>query len=323
MNTDVPRLGSGTLDMAADAAGLSNEQLKARNIRKESGVSYITLDSGRRIKFQAVYVSSDDLARDTRIHPLNLRNQQLLTAEFCDDIIPSIKKAGVRMPVLATRDQDDKTYLIFDGSRRRFSALLVGQGLQINYTNDPLSESEIIELSHVANLTKKSSYFDKGKYYSLQMHLLGCSLNELAEKEGVPKSTISYALTAYDIPLEIYALFPSKTALGRKIVGGLSVLLDEVDDECFNKIKEFCKNNVGQFSENNEALAALMQISASVHSVNTLDKNLTKRQLPNNYQYKIREMDVIQKKNSITLRVPNGFDFAEFETMLRKMYPEN
>lgn len=296
---------TGTLDMAADAAGLTDEQIKARNIRKESGVSYITLDSGRRIRFQSVYIPADDLPHDTRVHPFNLRTQETLTEKSCEDILPSIKKAGVKMPALATRDPIDKAYLVFDGSRRRYAAIACGQGLQIDYTDEELTDDDIVELSHIANLTKSSSLYDQGKYYQSRLERLNISMNAYSKQEDIPIATISYALKAYRIPRPIFNLFPSKTDLGRSFILKIAAFIEILPDEEVDEIVEFCKTAETSLTDN-DALEVLL--------------NYFGREIDNQKSFEVGDLKVKMKNNKITLQVPKNFDFEAFQEFLSVHY---
>lgn len=309
-------MSGGTLSYMAGKT-MDEEQQKVRNVRLESGVSYITLKSGRRVKFISVYVAAEDVADYTRIHPYNTRNQKILSEEYIDDILPSIKLSGVMLPAKATRDPEDKKYDIFDGSRRRFGAIVAIKGLQIDYTDEALSDAEILELSHITNLTKASSLHDQGRYYQSLIDMEP-SLNgkQLAEREGIPASTISYALYAFNkIPMEIYNLYPSNTEIGRPSILNIKSILDKLTKEQLDGvIEECCECRV--METNKEAEQVLKQIVdahvASSSGSPQPGKNKTKTEIGNLF--------IERKKNKLIIDTPDDFDFDAFHEYLRQWH---
>lgn len=231
--------------LAESAIGrTADDQLEDQHeeiVNAEGGKSFITLNSGRRIQFNSVFIQSRKIEKYTAVHPFNQRNQDVVTESLCDDILPSVGKFGVKMPVMATRDADTKVYLIFDGSRRRFAALHTKQGLHIDFTDEALSDDEIAELSHISNLTKSSSLYDQGRYYQFRKEKLGISQNALADELGIPRSTMAYALSAYAIPAPVFNPFPSKTELGRSFTQKISKLIAGLEDDKLDALVEICK----------------------------------------------------------------------------------
>lgn len=306
-------MSGGTLSYMAGKT-MDDEQQKARNIRLESGTSYINLKSGRRIKFVSIYVTAEDLVDYTRIHPFNTRNQQVLTEEFVEDILPSIKVGGVTMPVKATRNSEDKSYEIFDGSRRRFAAIIAGKGLQIDYTDEPLSELETIELSHITNLTKASSLHDQGRYYQSLLDadpLL--SLNQLATREGVAASNISYAVYAFKkIPKEIYNIYPSKTEIGRPSILAIKNMLDKVNQDQLNAIIEEC-NDCRVLETNKEAEVVLKQI-VDAHTGGSVNTSKAPQKT------EVGSLFIERKKNKLIIDTPDDFDFDAFHEYLKQWH---
>jgi ParB family chromosome partitioning protein len=303
-------MSGGTLSYMAGKT-MDDEQQKVRSVRLESGVSYITLKSGRRVKFISVYVAADDLEDYTRVHPYNTRNQDVLKEEYIDDILPSIKTSGVMLPAKATRNPDDKTYEIFDGSRRRFGALIAHQGLQIDYTDEELSDVEILELSHVTNLTKASSLHDQGRYYQSMIDAEpGMSMKKLSVKEGIPISTISYAIYAYKIPKAIYQMYPSNTELGRPSILAIKSIIEGLTAEQMSLVLEEC-GECRVLDTNKEAELALRQIVAAHTGAANGEKK------PSSIKTEIGSLKIEVKKNKLIIDTPDDFDVDAFHEFLR------
>lgn len=301
-------MSGGTLTYMAGKT-MDDEQQKVRNVRLESGVSYITLKSGRRVKFISVYVAAEDLEDYTRSHPYNTRNQAVVKEDYVDDILPSIRLGGVTMPAKATRNPDDKTYEIFDGSRRRFAALIANKGLQIDYTDEDLSDVEILELSHITNLTKASSLHDQGRYYLSMIDAdPAMSMKKLSTKEGIPLSTISYAIYAYKIPKAIYQMYPSNTELGRPSILTIKSIIDGLTAEQMSLVLEEC-GECRVLDTNKEAEIALRQIVAA-HTGKT-----EKKPIPNKTE--IGSLKIEVKKNKLIIDTPDDFDIEAFHEFLR------
>ena len=301
------RENENTFDMAAAAAGLTEEQQRQRSVRKESGVSYISLNSGRRIKFESIYVAANDVNEYTQVHQFNMRTQDVIDAAMCEDILPSIKKAGVKLPVMATRERNTGRYLVFDGSRRRFSALHTGQGLHVDYTEEELNDDEIAELSHITNLTKSSSLYDQGKFYQLQKEKLNISQNALADELGIPRSTMTYALCAYAIPLPVFTVFPSKTELGRKFTQKISKLINSLSDSAVDALVAACKNEMPAESDASgfERLLELAGVSQ--------DGSAAKQDMIGKIKYSA-------KGKTLTLKVPDNAMLERLIEVLNKNF---
>ena len=308
--TEEPLQSTDTFDMAAAAAGLTAEQQKARTVRKENGVSFITLNSGRRVRFEAIYVGAEQIAEKTKVHEFNLRNQEAVTIDMCDDILPSIRKAGVKMPVLATRTEDDVLH-IFDGSRRRFAALTAGCGLHVDATDEVLSDDEIAELSHITNLTKISSLYDRGRYYQLQKEKYPeLSQNQLADYLGIAPSALGYALQAYEVPPAIYQIFPSKTELGRTQSQALYKLIKSLDDDAVDRLEARCKERSvlpEKFTDDKSALEYLKQLTGQVAEKKTFGEEIGK-------------IRVKVKGTKISIEVPDAATLEEIYQLLQDKY---
>ena len=226
------------------------EEIKSRQVRQENSSHVQELRSGRRIRLYSGYIPAGSVEALTVVHPLNTRDPLTVNDESCQDIMPSIADQGVRIEVLATRDPDTGILSVFNGQRRRYCAIRTIQGLPYSYTDEALTKREIRELSHIANLSKSNSLYDLGRYYLADMAEENISMAvEYAELTGLTTASISYALTAARIPLEIYQLFPSKTGIGRPTIQSLSRLLKEVNDDRMTKLKAMCKDAGEQASD--------------------------------------------------------------------------
>lgn len=305
--TPVKPMGAGTFDMAAEAAGLTPEQQKARRTRKEGGISFITLNSGRRVQFESVYIPAERVSSETVVHEFNLRTQEAVTLEMIEDILPSIQKAGVKMPALATRDQDDVLH-VFDGSRRRFAAINAGCGLYVDVTDETLSDDEIAELSHVTNLTKISSLYDRGRYYQLQKEKYPeLSQNELAAQIGIASSALGYALQAYEVPLPIYQIFPSKTELGRTQTQTLYKLTKSLSDDELDALIATCQDADLQSSDK-EAME-FIKAAVSVSPATQTDKTEA-----------IGKIRVKAKGTKLQIEAPDEATLEEIYQLLQNKY---
>ena len=303
-------MSGGTLNFMAGKT-MDDEQQKVRNIRLESGVSYITLKSGRRVKFTSVYIAAEDVADYTKSHSYNTRNQEILKEEYVDDILPSIKTGGVSIPAKATRNPEDKTYEVFDGSRRRFAALLANKGLPIDYTDEELSDIEILELSHITNLTKASSLHDQGRYYQSIIDADPVmSMKKLSVKEGIPLSTISYAIYAYKIPKAIYQMYPSNTELGRPSILTIKSIIEGLTAEQMTLVLDECRE-CRVLDTNKDAEIALRQIVAA--HIGAADPG----KKPNSIKTEIGSLKIEVKKNKLIIDTPDDFDVEAFHEFLK------
>lgn len=304
------------------AKTLSPEKQLENQINSESGLHYISLQSGRRVGFRHVYIVAQQVEALTRVHALNERSQNVLSPELVADIAPSIERGGVSRSVLAIEGADG-IFEVFDGSRRRFGAILHKKGLPLSYTDEKLSAAEIREISHTSNLNRPNSLYDKGQYYKSVMEDNGFQrAAKLAEHMGISAAEISYALTAVSIPSSIFNIFPSKTELGRPMIQSINGALKKLtkdEDKQTAQIKEICDvcdAHEGAFLSDKDALSFL------VSTVNSLVGGSAKKEPA---EVQVANFKLVPKKRGriVEVHLPENVELDDFIRYMESAMEKN
>lgn len=236
----IGRMGISDMSMLTNQ-NLEPEIRRTKEILHEAAYSYITIPGSlRRVKFRHIYIHPDDLHR-VRIDDENIRDQDSITEDTVEDLLPGIKEHGIISEVTAVKEEG--AYSAFDGSLRTYCAKFLKIGLPLRYTEEYLTEAEKAEISRLANDRVSNSIYEKGVYYKKKMQRLGVSgVNELARVMNENVATISLALRAADIPMEIYNIFPAGPRIGvpaieqilrqfqRLTAGQIGLLVESVGD---------------------------------------------------------------------------------------------
>jgi ParB family transcriptional regulator, chromosome partitioning protein len=300
-------------DLAAET--LSPEEQIARCVRKELGVRYIPLSSGRRIKFTTIYIPAGQVEELTLVHPANTRNPKSVTVESCEDIYPSISNDGVMLDAFATRNASG-AYEVFNGQRRRFCAIHAKKGLPVSYTLETLSTPEIKEVSHIANLTKPNSLHDKGCYYMEQMSELRMTQAEYADYTGTSTTQINYGLAAAKIPLFIYELFPSFTDIGRPTILSVSRQYHQLTETQKGMLRESCADAMQKQQPATDSAAASL--------IRDLFADLNGKDKPADQPMSVSGFTIKTKHNGkLEVTLPKGMDVGRFMELLKKIPPKS
>lgn len=311
----VPSVGNNQFDTLESVANetLSLEERTARAIRREGGVRYIPLKSGRRVRFITIYIPYEKVAEWTVIHPSNTRNPSTVTEDSCSDIAPSICADGVMLDALATKNQDGP-YEVFDGQRRRFCAIAYKKGLPLSYTDEVLSPAEAREISHIANLAKPNSFWEKGNFYVSEMERLGLSeLSDYADHSGLTISHIHYAIKASTIPIEVYGLYPNSTDLSRAKILAIDNCLKLLEPKQVTQLSSRCAE-AGVQSTESEAYKFLVATVAEITG---------SRSSPSPADTLVGNLKIKQKsKGKVEVSLPKGMTFEDFVRVLQAAIQE-
>ena len=296
-----------TLEAVANET-LSIEERTARAIRHEGAFRYIPLKSGRRVRFETIYIPYEKIADATVIHPCNTRNPATVTLESCSDIAPSISADGVMLDALATK-KDNGPYEIFEGQRRRFCAIAYKKGLPLSYTSEVLTPAEAREISHVANLAKPNSFWEKGNFYLSEMERLGLTeISDYADHSGLGISHIHYSIKAAGIPIEVYGLYPNSTDLSRTKIIAIDNCLKLLDQKQSSQLISRCAE-AGVQSTEGEAYKLLVATIAEITGSTSA---------PSPADITVGDLKVKQKsKGKVEVALPKGMTFEDFVRVLQ------
>lgn len=171
---------------------------------------FLTLKSGRKVKFVEVRIPANEVSSKTFVNQdTNGRDQSALTKESLKDIIKTIKLQQF-FPCFGVQAGD--RIEILDGSRRRASAIHVHVGLNIMITDDSLSVEEARQLAKDIQTAKEHNLREIGLRL-LGLKESGLNQKEIAMLEGLSQAKVTRALQAAAVSQELISLFPVQSEL--------------------------------------------------------------------------------------------------------------
>ena len=171
---------------------------------------FLTLKSGRKVKFVEVRIPANEVSSKTFVNQdTNGRDQSALTKESLKDIIKTIKLQQF-FPCFGVQAGD--RIEILDGSRRRASAIHVHVGLNIMVTDDSLSVEEARQLAKDIQTAKEHNLREIGLRL-LGLKESGLNQKQIAMLEGLSQAKVTRALQAATVPQELISLFPVQSEL--------------------------------------------------------------------------------------------------------------
>lgn len=169
-----------------------------------------TLSSGRKVLFTRITVEASDLGATTYVvQENNGRDQSALTPESLKDITRTLRLQQF-FPAIGVRNEQGIE--ILDGSRRRASALISRCGLDVLVTDDVLTAAEARALAKDIQTAREHNIREVG----LRLQTLkstGLSQKEIAESEHLSQATVTRALQAASVSVELLSVFPVQAVL--------------------------------------------------------------------------------------------------------------
>lgn len=135
---------------------------------------------GRDVKFTLEVLRGDSVEKTSRVWSGNERDQELLTEDALDDLIPSFLLTGQQTPAFGRRVSG--VIEIADGSRRRKAAALTESDYRVLVGE--LDDEQMAALSRLGNDYRPTSAYERGQRYAsrLQNELLEIFLRWLMRK---------------------------------------------------------------------------------------------------------------------------------------------
>ncbi|BDO92711.1 TPA: ParB/RepB/Spo0J family plasmid partition protein [Escherichia coli] len=159
---------------------------------------------GREVKFVLESIPGNSIEETSSIWSGNERDQELLTEDALDDLIPSFLLTGQQTPAFGRRVAN--IIEVADGSRRRKAAILTSTDYRILVGD--LDDEQMSALSRLGNDYRPISAYERGKHYSerLEKEFAG-NVSALAEAENISRKIISRCLNTARLPKSVIALF--------------------------------------------------------------------------------------------------------------------
>lgn len=202
----IPKPSVSTSNTAATAvpAAPMVDSLIARVGAMAKGNTITLPICGRNVKLTLETISGDLVESKTSVWSGNERDQELLTEEALDDLIPSFLLTGQQNPAFGRRVGDKIE--VADGSRRRMTAILTSSEYRI-LTGD-LDDEQMDSLCKLGNDYRPTSAYERGKRYSYRLaNEFGGNISALSDAENLSRKVITRCINTSKLPREIIALF--------------------------------------------------------------------------------------------------------------------
>lgn len=158
---------------------------------------------GRDVKF-TLEVLGVIVLKTSRVWSGNERDQELLTEDSLDDLIPSFLLTGQQTPAFGRRVSG--VIEIADGSRRRKAAALTESDYRVLVGE--LDDEQMAALSRLGNDYRPTSAYERGQRYAsrLQNEFAG-NISALADAENISRKIITRCINTAKLPKSVVALF--------------------------------------------------------------------------------------------------------------------
>ncbi|MEY8893662.1 ParB/RepB/Spo0J family plasmid partition protein (plasmid) [Escherichia coli] len=159
---------------------------------------------GRDVKFTLEVLRGDSVEKTSRVWSGNERDQELLTEDSLDDLIPSFLLTGQQTPAFGRRVSG--VIEIADGSRRRKAAALTESDYRVLVGE--LDDEQMAALSRLGNDYRPTSAYERGQRYAsrLQNEFAG-NISALADAENISRKIITRCINTAKLPKSVVALF--------------------------------------------------------------------------------------------------------------------
>jgi len=199
----------------------------------------ITLPVCRReVKFTLEVLNGDKIENASRVWSGNDRDQELLTKDTLDDLIPSFLLTGQQTPAFGRRASG--IIEIADGSRRRKAAIFTETDYRVLVGE--LDDEQMAALSRLGNDYRPTSAYERGQRYArrLENEFAG-NISALAEAENISRKIISRCINTAKLPKSVVALFSHP--------GELSARSGEALQKAFADKEELLKQQAANLHE--------------------------------------------------------------------------
>ena len=197
---------------------------------------------GRDVKFTLEVLRGDSVEKTSRVWSGNERDQELLTEDALDDLIPSFLLTGQQTPAFGRRVSG--VIEIADGSRRRKAAALTESDYRVLVGE--LDDEQMAALSRLGNDYRPTSAYERGQRYAsrLQNEFAG-NISALADAENISRKIITRCINTAKLPKSVVALFSHP--------GELSARSGDALQRAFTDKEELLKQQASNLHEQKKA----------------------------------------------------------------------
>lgn len=160
--------------------------------------------SGREVKFTLETIPGKLVDKVTKVWGGNERDQELLTEESLDDLIPSFLTSGQQNPAFGRRVGN--IIEVADGSRRRMTAILTSSDYRILLGD--LDDEQMEALCKIGNDYRPTSAYERGIRYARRLEAeFNGNISALADAENISRKIITRCINTSKLPRDVIALF--------------------------------------------------------------------------------------------------------------------
>ncbi|WGE30968.1 ParB/RepB/Spo0J family plasmid partition protein (plasmid) [Edwardsiella tarda] len=230
---------------------------------------------GREVKFILECIPGDKVAELSTIWGGNERDQELLTEEALDDLIPSFLLSGQQIPAFGRKVSDHIE--VADGSRRRMAAILTSSDYRVLVGD--LDDEQMMALSRLGNDYRPTSAFERGKRYisRLENEFAG-NISALSEAENISRKVITRCINTAKLPRSLMTTFAHPGELSARAGDSLYKMFSDKEQLLQDQIEKLHeRKQMGAIFEPDDIIEFLMLILK--------DKSNTQSPATSRYQY--------------------------------------
>lgn len=267
---------------------------------------------GREVKFTFEAIPGSSVESATCIWSGNERDQDLLTEDSLDDLIPSFLMTGQQTPAFGRRVAG--LIEVADGSRRRKAAILTASDYRVLVGD--LDDEQMGALSRLGNDYRPVSAYERGKRYAYRLdNEFDGNISSLSDAEQISRKIITRCINTAKLPKSVVALFNHPGELSARAGESLYKAFSDKEDLLQQQAMYLLEQkNAGVMYEADEVISLLTDV---------LKKQSTgKSTLSSRHQF-APGASVLYKGDKVTFnldrsRLPENF-IEKIETMLREL----
>lgn len=210
---------------------------------------------GRDVKFTLETIPGNAVETSTKVWAGNERDQEFLTEDSLDDLIPSFLIAGQQNPAFGRKVSD--FIEVADGSRRRMTAILTSSEYRILVGD--LDDEQMDSLCKIGNDYRPTSAYERGKRYLFRLeNEFNNNISALADAENISRKIITRCINTSKLPRDLIALFSHPGELSARAGDNLNRLFSDNEEQLLGKISELmAQRKSGFLFETEEIIQAL------------------------------------------------------------------
>ncbi|EGM1627614.1 ParB/RepB/Spo0J family plasmid partition protein [Salmonella enterica] len=266
---------------------------------------------GREVKFTLEIIPGKMIETASRVWSGNERDQELLTEDALDDLLPSFLLNGQQNPAFGRRINN--VVEIADGSRRRKAAIMTACDYRVLVGD--LDDEQMLTLTKLGNNYRPTSAFERGQRYAFRLeNEFSGNISALADAENISRKIINRCINTARLPKPVIALFSHP--------GELSARAGEALLKAFTNKEELLMQQVENLHERKKAGVIFEADEVIQLLTSVLKKSPSARDMNVRHQY-APGVSALYKGDKIVLNLdrkhlPSGY-FERIEEILKEL----